>query len=55
MRCANYRKSLANLVILRADQLRSGHINQFHIAFGVDHKVLWFDVAADNLVVIEVL
>jgi hypothetical protein len=43
------------LVIFCSNDLRSRHIDQFKITFGIKHEILRFDVSADYLVVIKVL
>ena len=51
----NYSEGFAHLVIFCSDNLRSRHVYQFKISFGIHHKILRFDISADYLVVIEVL
>jgi hypothetical protein len=51
----NYSEGFAHLVIFCSNDLRSRHIDQFKITFGIKHEILRFDVSADYLVVIKVL
>lgn len=55
MRGANDGEGLADLVVFGSNEFCGGHVDEFHVPFGVDHEILWFDVTADNLVVVEVL
>lgn len=55
MRGANDGERLADLVVFGSNELGSGHVDQFHVPFGVNHEVLWLNVTADDLVVVEVL
>ena len=55
MRSSNDGKSFTDLVVLRSDEFGSRHVDKLHVTFWVDHKILWFDVSADDLIVIEVL
>jgi hypothetical protein len=55
MRGANDGEGLADLVVFGSNEFCCGHVDEFHVPFGVDHEVLWFDVTADDLVVVEVL
>ena len=55
MRGANDGERLADLIVLGSDEFCGGHVDEFDVPFGVDHEILWFDVTADDLVVVEVL
>ena len=54
MRSSNNGESFAHLIILGPDNFRSSQINQLHVSFRINHKVLRLDISANNLIVVEV-
>ena len=54
VRSANNGEGFTHLIILCPDNFRSSQINQLHVSFWINHKILRFDISANYLIIIEI-
>lgn len=55
MRSSDDGKGFIHLIAFALDDFANWNIDQLEVSPRVDHEVFWFDVPADNEVVMEVL